>query len=198
MVSAVSQIDSNPPIRVPRSEFVAGRIALAFCNTVALPNAADRLADPQSLASWAGRAGRALDVAPGESEFRDLLALRDLLREIFGRVADGTGPLQASLDLLAAMAGPQRLVWNDPARRADLRPGGDAVTRLKQAIVADAIDLLTGPALFRVKRCAAHDCRWFFLDASRNGTRRWCAMEVCGLKEKVQRHRGRLEGRAAF
>jgi len=70
-------------------------------------------------------------------------------------------------------------------------PMGDAISRLRQAIIADAVDLLTGIALERVKRCPAHDCQWFFFDTSRNGTRRWCAMSDCGTKDKVQRYRDR-------
>lgn len=189
MVTVVSQIDTNLPARVPKSEFVAGRLSLAFCNTVALPNAADRLADPLSLAAWAARAGRALDAAPDEAAFHDLLQLRDLLRDIFGDLADGLAPDQGHLDRLASLTAPQRLVWDDRAFRADLRPAGDAVTRLSQALIADALDLLTGDALLRIKRCPAHDCRWFFFDTSKNGTRRWCAMSDCGVKDKVQRFR---------
>lgn len=115
MVTTVSQIDSPLPARVPKSEFVAGRLSLAFCNTVALPNAADRLADPLSLAAWAGRAGRALDAAPDQAAFHDLLQLRDLLRDIFGDLADGLAPDQGHLDRLASLAAPQRLVWDDRA-----------------------------------------------------------------------------------
>lgn len=192
MVIAVSQIDRSMPVRVPKSEFVAGRLSLAFCNTVALPTAADRLVDPEALAAWAARAGRALDAAPDPSAFQTLLQLRTLLRDIFGDLASGLAPVQASLDRLAAMAAPQRLVWDDRAYRAELRPAGDSVTRLYQALIADALDLLTGTALERIKRCPAHDCRWFFFDTSRNGKRRWCAMGDCGVKDKVQRYRAHI------
>lgn len=189
MVTTVSQIDTSLPARVPKSEFVAGRLSLAFCNTVALPTAADRLADPESLAAWAARAGRPLDAAPDAAAFQSLLQLRTLLRDIFGHLANGLAPAQANLDALAGMAAPQRLVWDDRAYRAELRPAGDSLKRLKQALVADALDLLTGEALERIKRCPAHDCRWFFFDTSRNGKRRWCAMGDCGVKDKVQRYR---------
>lgn len=196
MVTAVSQIFALPK-RVPKSEFVAGRLSLAFCNTVALPDAADRLGDEAGLAAWASRAGHPLDRQPDSTDFYSFSDLRKHLRAIFDDLAGGLNPAQASLDKLAAMATPPRLVWNSQSYRATAEPGGDAVDRLRQAIVADAVDLLTGTAQHRIKRCPAHDCRWFFFDTSRNGTRRWCAMADCGTRDKVQRYRYR-DRTAAF
>ena len=37
-----------------------------------------------------------------------------------------------------------------------------------------------------VKRCAG--CSWLLLDGSRNRTRRWCEMRVCGNRAKARRH----------
>lgn len=190
MVTAVSQIVSLPK-RVPKSEFVAGRLSLAFCNTLPLPDAADRLGDEAGIAAWADRAGHPLPVTPDSSDYYDFHKLRDLLVAIFGPLAHALPPPQAALDQLSALAAPPRLVWDDQSYRATPTPTGDAIGRLRQAIIADAVDLLTGTALERIKRCPAHDCRWFFFDTSRNATRRWCAMADCGTKDKVQRYRDR-------
>ena len=46
--------------------------------------------------------------------------------------------------------------------------------------------LLTSGGLDRLKLCAG--CHWLFLDASRNRSRRWCTMEVCGTHEKMRRY----------
>ena len=46
--------------------------------------------------------------------------------------------------------------------------------------------LLTSGNLDRLKLCAG--CYWVFLDASRNRSRRWCTMEVCGTDEKMRRY----------
>jgi predicted RNA-binding Zn ribbon-like protein len=35
--------------------------------------------------------------------------------------------------------------------------------------------------------CASKTCRWLFLDASKNQTRRWCDMKVCGNRMKARR-----------
>ncbi len=45
----------------------------------------------------------------------------------------------------------------------------------------------------RVRKCANPGCVLWFLDVSKNGSRRWCSMELCGNRAKVgrfnQRHR---------
>jgi hypothetical protein len=40
----------------------------------------------------------------------------------------------------------------------------------------------------RVRRCAHPSCGCYFLDTSRNGRRRWCAMALCGNRVKALRH----------
>jgi predicted RNA-binding Zn ribbon-like protein len=45
--------------------------------------------------------------------------------------------------------------------------------------------------LGRVKICPADDCRWAFYDTSRNGSRQWCSMALCGNRAKARAHRAR-------
>lgn len=40
----------------------------------------------------------------------------------------------------------------------------------------------------RVRKCANPECPFWFLDTTRSGTRRWCAMTVCGNRLKARRH----------
>lgn len=58
-----------------------------------------------------------------------------------------------------------------------------------------AAQLVTSDAMTRVRACGAHSCRWLFLDTSKNHTRRWCNMKVCGNRMKARRfqqaHRAR-------
>ncbi|MFI6499937.1 CGNR zinc finger domain-containing protein [Nonomuraea typhae] len=65
-----------------------------------------------------------------------------------------------------------------------------------QAAWVAAADLVRvmGERPDRVKRCANPRCILWFLDVSKNGSRRWCSMESCGNRAKVgrfnERHRG--------
>ncbi len=38
-----------------------------------------------------------------------------------------------------------------------------------------------------VRACANPECRWLFMDTSKNHTRRWCDMKLCGNRMKARR-----------
>lgn len=56
-------------------------------------------------------------------------------------------------------------------------------------IAAAAAKAAIEKRLDRVKICPADDCRWAFYDTSRNRSRQWCSMEVCGNRAKARAHR---------
>jgi predicted RNA-binding Zn ribbon-like protein len=43
----------------------------------------------------------------------------------------------------------------------------------------------------RLKFCPGRACGWLFLDATKNGGRRWCSMADCGNLDKVRSYRRR-------
>jgi predicted RNA-binding Zn ribbon-like protein len=55
-------------------------------------------------------------------------------------------------------------------------------------VLWSAADLLLAEDPPRVRRCANDACLWLFIDASKNGTRRWCDMASCGNRAKARRH----------
>jgi predicted RNA-binding Zn ribbon-like protein len=54
-------------------------------------------------------------------------------------------------------------------------------------------DLLLSDHAARVRTCAVDTCRWLFLDTSKNHTRRWCNMKVCGNRMKARRFQARRD-----
>ena len=70
-------------------------------------------------------------------------------------------------------------------------PGTDDLARPLWPLALSAGDLLTSADRERVKECAADNCSWLFLDMSRNRSRRWCDMAVCGNRAKARRFRAR-------
>lgn len=54
-----------------------------------------------------------------------------------------------------------------------------------------ASQLLSSDAMEHVRACGAETCRWLFLDTSKNHTRRWCNMKVCGNRAKARRFQQR-------
>ena len=56
-------------------------------------------------------------------------------------------------------------------------------------------ELLSSSEVARLKECGQDDCRWIFLDLSKNRSRRWCTMDECGNRAKARRHYARAKGR---
>jgi predicted RNA-binding Zn ribbon-like protein len=72
--------------------------------------------------------------------------------------------------------------------------GWAAPVRAAQALstlARETIDLLSGPASGRIRECASDDCPLVFVDSSRPGARRWCAMGRCGNRHKLRALRAR-------
>jgi predicted RNA-binding Zn ribbon-like protein len=117
-----------------------------------------------------------------------VLALRETVDAVFRAAARGKAPRRADLDALTAAATPGRLV------RA-----GDAFALtwdrdIVGPLAAAAVDLLRHGPLDRLQVCEA--CPWLFLDLSRNHSRRWCSMNVCGGTLKMRRYRARKRATA--
>jgi predicted RNA-binding Zn ribbon-like protein len=61
-----------------------------------------------------------------------------------------------------------------------------APVAFEAALSVSALSLLPPARSERIRVCA--NCRWLFLDESRNRSRIWCDMTVCGNRQKAQRH----------
>jgi predicted RNA-binding Zn ribbon-like protein len=75
-----------------------------------------------------------------------------------------------------------------------LAAGWAAPVRATQALstlAREMIELLSGPLSGRIRECASGDCPLVFVDTSRPGARRWCAMERCGNRHKLRALRAR-------
>lgn len=123
------------------------------------------------------------------------IELREALFRLFSEVAAGRPPATEDLATLnrslgRALAhlqvGPGRegMEWSWRMDPADL-------DRVLWPVARSAAEILTGRERGRVRECASESCRWLFLDRSRNRSRRWCDMQVCGNRQKARRHYAR-------
>jgi predicted RNA-binding Zn ribbon-like protein len=184
------------PARLPKHEFVAGRLSLDFCNSLARTlrdGLWDRITGPKELVDWASRAGIAVEQAPSAQVLARFHALRAALTGIFVALAEDRPPEPADLatlnaELAEARAAERLVAAADGYRLEDSAP--DSIDRFRHALMRDAASLITGDRR-RIKRCPAHDCLWLFYDGSKNLSRRWCAMDDCGTRDKVRRFRAR-------
>jgi len=47
--------------------------------------------------------------------------------------------------------------------------------------------LTTSEQMHLLRECGNTECRWLFVDTSKNHTRRWCDMKICGNRMKARR-----------
>ncbi len=151
---------------------------------------------PADLAAWADRSRLpgGLELAVSEEELAAARTLRDALFLLTADRAHGR-PLRRShlghLDLVNAAASHPPLVTRIASDGTRAWAPGATATQLLSTVARDAIDLFTGSYADRIRECGAHDCYLLFVDTSRPGRRRWCAMEHCGNREKARTHRAR-------
>jgi predicted RNA-binding Zn ribbon-like protein len=50
---------------------------------------------------------------------------------------------------------------------------------------------MAGETWDRLKACRLDDCQWVFYDHSKNRSRTWCSMRVCGNRAKARAYRER-------
>lgn len=62
-------------------------------------------------------------------------------------------------------------------------------------VTRSAADLLTSPLRAKMRLCANEECGWLFIDESKNGSRRWCSMALCGSRLKMRNYYRRKQSR---
>jgi predicted RNA-binding Zn ribbon-like protein len=130
----------------------------------------------------------------GGQALKRCLELREAIAEILYPLLDGRSPAAQSLKTLEqsvqAARLEQRLHWKKGRPQWDWR---DIDAELPvRALALSASELLISRDLDRVRACDSPGCRWLFLDTSKNHTRRWCDMKVCGNRMKARKFKARL------
>jgi len=120
--------------------------------------------------------------------------LREAIYRVFAASAAGNPASSKDLKLLEDFA---LEAWRHRRLRPTAKDGfswqwkpeeAESPEQVLWPIALSASELLTSERLGTVRQCAADDCAWLFLDESRNRSRRWCDMAVCGNRQKARRH----------
>ncbi|MQY02834.1 CGNR zinc finger domain-containing protein [Actinomadura macrotermitis] len=161
-----------------------------FVNTLDVEVAADEIATPGRLADWL--AGRGLVPAGTTAAAGDLaraVTLREGLRAaMLGHHGPAPAELPAGLaEALAALPLRVVLTGERPALAPLATGAGAGLARIAAAIVDSAAD----GSWPRLKVCQEGTCAWAFLDTSKNRSRTWCSMRVCGNRTKTRAYRAR-------
>ncbi|AZO26408.1 putative RNA-binding Zn ribbon-like protein [Mesorhizobium shonense] len=180
--------------------FTGGILALDTANTVVLRNdperTFDRFDDPAEIARFAEAAsgfraaelgGRRLEAPEPDGIAPVVLSIREATDRLFRHaVAEGMIATRHLPDFLTACA--EGLSDSTTEIGAPGRPFGDPATPIafEAALAVSALSLLRDETVARLRICP--NCSWLFVDRSRNSSRLWCDMAVCGNRQKANRY----------
>ena len=171
-----------------------------FINTADLDPGKEELVDLDALASWLRQHGliAARDrLAAGDLE--RALSVREGLRKLLETRASGALEAAAAPRALNdLLSGTLLRVAFEPDGTPVLAPAAPspldgALAQLLAIVVRAAGDGSWG----RLKVCADHGCLWAFYDRSKNRSRSWCNMAVCGNRAKGREYRRRQRSERA-
>jgi predicted RNA-binding Zn ribbon-like protein len=199
---------TDNPSRAGSLTLVAGGLALDFANTSSGRGSEqhlDHLRDARNVVSWALHAGLLSDEAaarlteriiandPAFASFLpDALSLREAVYRIAVAIAHRRTPDQADLAFLSARCaaalakgtlemGDEGARWRWPSAEA-------TPETVLGPIALSAVGLLRESDPKRIKQCPGEHCGWVFFDMTKNASRRWCEMKVCGNRTKAKTH----------
>lgn len=190
---------------------VAEDLALNFANTESGRGGAHHLNHIKSAAdvlNWArhaevitdsvAQAGQALvkdRKAVAARMFQGAVSLRAAIYEINAAFVAGHAPAEASLKALASehceSLRSARLLPHDSGYGWSWNPDDDLAAAVLGPIAEAAIRLLTRQDRSRIKQCKGLHCGWLFFDTTKNNSRCWCDMRVCGNRSKIRAMRKR-------
>ncbi|TPM27458.1 CGNR zinc finger domain-containing protein [Mesorhizobium sp. B2-3-4] len=180
--------------------FTGGLLALDTANTVVLrgdpQRMFDRFADPAEIGRFAEAAsgyraaelgGRELVASSPAAIAPVVLSIREATDRLFrGAVSNGALATADLPEFLRACA--DGLAGGATEIGITERPFGDPATPIafEAALAVSALSLLRDDTVARLRICP--NCTWLFVDRSRNSSRLWCDMAVCGNRQKASRH----------
>jgi predicted RNA-binding Zn ribbon-like protein len=166
-----------------------------FVNTADLERETDALAGASGLRDWlaerdllpAGAGVTDADV-PRAQRLRE--AIRSLLHGNSGEPLD-----KAAVATLNASADDAHLrVHFSHDGGAELVPDEHGVPGALALILGLTYTAMADDTWSRLKVCREHSCQWAFYDNSKNRSRTWCSMRVCGNRTKARAYRSRRRG----
>ncbi|HEY6761166.1 MAG TPA: CGNR zinc finger domain-containing protein [Baekduia sp.] len=198
-------MDPFVPGRQPSGRTPApGRLGLvqAFANSFWDLDAggADEWGDATAYGRWLAARGFAGGRDASEADRGRAVALREALRRmaLTHHDAPDAPPHPADLAILdAAAAGAPlhvRFEAGGPPVHVAAGDGPDTALALVLGVVAEA---MADGRWTRMKACPGPHCGWLFYDGSRNRSRQWCSMQICGNRVKGREYRARHRRHAA-
>jgi predicted RNA-binding Zn ribbon-like protein len=164
-----------------------------FVNTRDLEEGVERLGSPPALAAWLADHGLAApDETFDDGDLARTRTVREALRALLLTNNGGEPDTGAAAALTAAGDAARLTVTVDDRGRAALEPRAAGIDRVFGRLLAVVARAQADGTWERLKACPWNTCHFAFYDHSRNRSRTWCSMAVCGNRAKARayRHRG--------
>jgi len=191
---------------ISKLPFLGGNLSLDFVNTVH-----DRHEDPLhdllqnywDLVTWVHvadaindsqkesllQAGRE-NQRKADQIYKDSLQLReafyDFVVNMGSRVEISLARMQLINHWLSRAFSNLELTQSDNRFVLDWKEENFGLESVLWPIIKSFAELITTDEPNRIKQCS--NCGYLFLDSSKNKSRRWCSMEICGNRVKARRH----------
>jgi predicted RNA-binding Zn ribbon-like protein len=132
----------------------------------------------------------------GKPEVRQTLdqarEFRTVLREMVERIAAGKPVPSVAIEAINRMlryrVGYPQLAGRSGNFERKFRAESQEANLLLGLLAESASDLLCTCELSLIKKCQNPACVLFFYDTTKNHTRHWCSMSICGNRSKVAAH----------
>lgn len=161
----------------------------------------DLISTPGAFVRWANAAGLIGSedpFQPDEAWLKEARRFRATLREGAEALAADRSPPTATIaavnERLARSPVVSALTKGGAGWEVTPRSGAPTADALLGRLAADFAGTLASGRTGRLRRCEHPNCVMMFIDASKNGKRRWCSMETCGNREKAAGRRARIKG----
>ena len=172
-----------------------GELALvrAFINTMDFDDDVETFSSPEALRDWlVENALAGPDDPVSQTDVERAIALREALRALILANNDGTAPEPQAVATVNEISEQFNLVTRfDAAGEAALEPACSGVDGGLARLLAIVYQADVDGTWSRLKACRNDTCLWAFYDNSKNHSRHWCSMEVCGSQVKARAYRAR-------
>jgi predicted RNA-binding Zn ribbon-like protein len=182
--------NSHP--KYSRFRFDTGSLSLNFAATVRHRGAQPRdlLPMPDAMQKWFHLASLAAP-AVSPKDYKEALLLREAIHNAVRSVILNTKPKKTDIESINRAAEFPTAVPQFHAADGIKWKTKHPVNAGLAVIARDAITLMGGADRDRLKMCDSKSCQMLFVDHSPANRRRWCAMSICGNREKIRMHRHR-------
>jgi len=195
--------------------FVGNQLCLDFINTRFVVNGqpVDLLATFSDLVAWLvqkhllaeeeakkierqwGRQAKGMRTLEQARAFR--IMLREMVERLVARRPIPQAMIEAINEMLRYRIGYPQLTGRSGKFERGYQVASQDSNQLLGLLAEAASDLLCTCDFSLIKKCQNPICTLFFYDSSKNHTRHWCSMGICGNRSKVAAHYRRHRSQSA-